>query len=193
MQLLHVISKSWKNDLSDVKENIDNLVIQDHHIIRKHHMYFLNRLSSKKIYNFLIAQKEGQTSSRLYYQKFSNSNLDWKNIYLLVRIVTKDSNLRIFQFKLLNNALYLNKMLFKYGKSGSPLCSFCNVKEETPYHLFYECSHTISLWNQLRHFLSNSLNIPLLTPQSAIFGFINQKENFLIINHLLLIFKFYTL
>ena len=96
-----------------------------------------------------------------------------------------------FPFKLLNNALYLNKMLFKYGKSGSPLCSFCNVKEETPYHLFYECSHTISLWNQLRHFLSNSLNIPLLTPQSAIFGFINQKENFLIINHLLFIFKFY--
>ena len=82
-------------------------------------------------------------------------------------------------------------MLFKFGKSGSLLCSFCNVKDETPYHLFYECSHTISLWNQLRHFLSKSLNIPLLTRQSAIFGFINQKENFLIINHLLFIFKFY--
>ena len=94
-------------------------------------------------------------------------------------------------FELLSNVLYLNKMLFKFGKSGSPLCSFCNVKDETPYHLFYEWSHTISLWNQLRHFLFNSLNILLLTPQSAIFGFINQKENFLIINHLLFIFKFY--
>ena len=146
MQLLHAIPKSWKKDLSDVKENIHNLIIQDHHIIRKHHMYFLNRLSSKEIYNFLIAQKEEQTASRLYYQKkFSNSNLDWKNIYLLVRIVTKDSTLRAFQFKLLNNVLYLNKMLFKFGKSGSPLCSFCNLKNETPYHLFYECSHAISL------------------------------------------------
>ena len=192
MQLLHAIPKSWIEDLSNVKQDIHNLVIQDHHITRKHHMYFLNRLSSKDIYNFLIAQKEEQTASRLYYQKkFSNSNLDWKKIYLLVCIVTKDSTLRAFQFKLLNNVLYLNKMLFKFGKSGSPLCSFCNVKDETPYHLFYECSHTISLWNQLRHFLSNSLNIPLLTPQSAIFGFINQKENFLIINHLLFIFKFY--
>ena len=82
-------------------------------------------------------------------------------------------------------------MLFKFGKSGSPLCSFCNVKDETPYHLFCECSHTISLWNQLRHFLSNSLNISLLTPQSAIFGSINQKENFLVINYLLFIFKFH--
>ena len=67
MQILHVVPKSWKNDLSDVKGNIHNLVIQDHHIIGKHHMYFLDRLSSKEIYNFLIAQKEEQTSSRLCY------------------------------------------------------------------------------------------------------------------------------
>ena len=119
MQLLHAIPKSWKEDLSKVKENIHNLIIQDHHIIRKHRMYFLNRLSSKEIYNFLIAQKEEQTASRLYYQKkFSNTNLDWKKIYLLVCIATKDSTIRAFQFKLLNNVLYLNKMLFKFGKSG---------------------------------------------------------------------------
>ena len=133
-------------------------------------MYFLNRLSSKEIYNFLIAQRKEQTLSRFYYQKkFSNSNVDWKKFYLLVRIVTKDGTLR--------NVLYLNKMLFKFGKSESPLCSFCNVKDEAPYHLFYECSHAISIWNQLCHLLSNSLNIPLLTPQSAIFGF-NQKKTF---------------
>ena len=154
-------------------------------------MYFLNRLSSREIYNFLIAEREKQIASRLYYQKkFSNSNLDWKKVYLQVCIITKESTLRAFQFKLLNNVLYLNKMLFKFGKSGSPLCSFCNVKDETPYHLLYKCSHTISLWNQLHHFLSNSLNTPLLTLQGAIFGFISQRGNFLIINHLLFIFKF---
>ena len=129
--------------------------------------------------------------SRLYYQKkFSNSNLEWKNIYLLVRIVAKDGKLRAFQFKLLNNVLYLKKMIFKFGKNGSPLCFFCYLKTKTPYHFFYQCSQKISLWNQLRHFLSTSLKIPLLTTQSAIFGFINQKENFVIINHLRVIFKF---
>ena len=83
-------------------------------------------------------------------------------------------------------------MLFKFGKSGSSLCSFCNLKDETLYHLFFEYSYMSSLWNQPRHFLSNSLNILPPTPQSAIFGLINQKENFLIINHLLFIFKFHT-
>ena len=71
-----------KNDLSD-KENIHDLIFQNHHLIRKHHIHFTNRLSSKEIYNVLIAQKEEQTSSRLYYQKsFNNSSLDWKSIYL---------------------------------------------------------------------------------------------------------------
>ena len=69
MQLFYAIPKSWINDLSDVKENIHNLIFQDHHLLRKHHMYFLNRLSSKKIYNFPITQKEEQTSSRLHYQR----------------------------------------------------------------------------------------------------------------------------
>lgn len=67
MQLLHAIPESWENDLSTVIENIHNLVIHNHHLIRKHHMYFPNRLSSKEIYNFTISQKEEKTSSRLYY------------------------------------------------------------------------------------------------------------------------------
>ena len=147
-------------------------------------MYFLNRFSSKEIYNFLISQKEEKTSSRLYYQKkFNDSNLDWKNIYLLVRIVTNDSKLRAFQFKLLNNVLYSNKMLFKFGKSGRPLCSFCNLKDENPYHLFSECSHTNFLWKQLSYFFYLTL---------LIFHCLYQKEFFLIINNLLFIFKFYT-
>ena len=148
-------------------------------MIRKHHMYFLNRLSSKDIYNFLIVQKEEQTASRLYYQKkFSNSNLDWKKIYLLVRIVTKDSTLRAFQFKLLNNVLYLNKTFFKFGKRGSPLCSFCNVKDETSYHLFCECSHAISLWNHFRDFLSNSLNILYLLHRVPFLVLSTKKKTF---------------
>ena len=83
-------------------------------------------------------------------------------------------------------------MFFKFGRTESHICSFCNLKDKTPYNLFYKCSHTKYLWNQLHYFLSDSLNISLVTLQSAIFGLINQKENVLILNHLLFIFKFYT-
>ena len=130
MQLLHEVLKSWKNFLSNVKDNTHNLVFHKHHLIRKHHLCFLNALSNKEIYNFHITQNKETTSSRLYYQnKFNDNNFDWKNIYLLVDNVPKDSKLRAFQFKLLNNVLYLNKMVFKFGKIRSPLCSFCNFKD----------------------------------------------------------------
>ena len=97
MQLMHAIPESWNKDISDVVENIHNIVFQEHHLIRKHYLCFLKRLSSKEINTFLIFQKEEATSSELHYQKkFNESNLDWKRIYLLVHIVTKDSKLHAF-------------------------------------------------------------------------------------------------
>ena len=67
----------------------------------------------------------------------------------------------------------------------------CKSEEETPFHIFHDCTHTQNLWNQLQTYISENLVIPCLTPQSATFGFIyTQQENRVIINYLLLAFKF---
>ena len=72
-------------NLYTVKEHVHDLIIHDHHLIRKHHIYFLNRLRSKEIYNFLISQKNKQLhQDYIYQEKFNDNNLDWKNIYSLV-------------------------------------------------------------------------------------------------------------
>ena len=82
-------------------------------------------------------------------------------------------------------------MLFKFGIVSRSLCSFFKSEEETPFHIFHDCTHTQNLWNQLQTYISKNLVIPCLTPQSAMFGFKdNQLENRVIISHLLLIFKF---
>ena len=46
--------------------------------------------------------------------------------------VTIDTNLRIFQYKILSNISYLMKNDFV----SSRLCSFCNSENETPIHFF---------------------------------------------------------
>ena len=98
----------------------------------------------------------------------------------------------MFQYKVLHNTLYVNKMLFKFGKVISPRCSFCKLHEETIIHLFYDCLIVKRIWNQLKSILSNNINFPISTPQSAIFGFWDLDTNeHLILNHLLLIFKMY--
>ena len=85
-------------------------------------------------------------------------------------------------------------MAFTFGKIKAPLCSFCHSYDETIKHIFLECICVKQLWNHWRLFLTNDISLPILTPQTAIFGFINGIENsvYKIINHVLLIFKLHV-
>ena len=85
-------------------------------------------------------------------------------------------------------------MLFTFDKTKTPRCSFCHSYDETIKHIFLECIYVKQLWNHLRLFLTNDISLPILTPQTAIFGFINGIENnvYKIKNHILLIFKLHV-
>ena len=83
-------------------------------------------------------------------------------------------------------------MLYKFGKMESPLRSFCIKEPESQIHLFHSCTKTNFLWMQLQHSFQNLLVIPSITPQSVIFEFTDHKENYNLINHILVIFKYYV-
>ena len=85
-------------------------------------------------------------------------------------------------------------MLFTLGKIKPALCSLCHSYDETIKHIFLECICVKQLWNHLRLFLVNNISLPILTPQTVIFGFINRIENsvYKITNHILLIFKIHV-
>ena len=89
----------------------------------------------------------------------------------LIRNTTLDTKARMFQYKVLHHTLYVNEMLFKFGKRTFPRCYFCKLHEETIIHLFDDCSIVKRIWNQLKSILSNNINFPISTPQSVIFGF----------------------
>ena len=110
---------------------------------------------------------------------------------MLPRLATYNTYMRYLQYKLLNNILFLNKKLHIFGIKSSPLCSFCNLCDETPLHIFYECDSIKCLWSDLVHYFQNSLVLPILTPQTAIFWFLGSTNSDLI-NHIVLIFKLYV-
>ena len=85
-------------------------------------------------------------------------------------------------------------MLSTFGKTKTPLFSFCHSYDETINHIFFECICVKQLWNQLRLCLTNDSFLPLLTPQTAILGLINGIENnvYKITNHILLTFKLHV-
>ena len=99
---------------------------------------------------------------------------------------------------MLNNVLFLNKKLHTFGIKPSPLCSFGKLCDKTPYHIFHECDRVKCLWSDLVQCFQNNLILPTLTPQTAIFGFLDSTNNDSIFennkclsNHILLIFKLY--
>ena len=49
----------------------------------------------------------------------------WSSVYLLPASATLDTKIRMFQYKILNNILYLNQRLYHMKLVASPLCSLC--------------------------------------------------------------------
>ena len=100
--------------------------------------------------------------------------------------------MRIFQYKILNNILYLNNRLYKFGYVESPMCSLCNSETETMTHLFCHCSKTDQMWNSLTSWCKGCLTLPVLEPSTAILGFFDiWDEKSKLINHILILFKFF--
>ena len=87
-----------------------------------------------------------------------------------------------------NNILYLKKILHQIGFSDTPLCSYCEQENKTMKHLFCECTVSKSLWDQIKNYFKDTIQIPDLDLQSAILGFFEGKDN-LALNNILLIFK----
>ena len=104
----------------------------DRHLIKNNLLLSLEKLTSKELHSILISKKSRIPTSQQYFNSlFSDSHLDWKLIYLLPREISRSTSCGAFQYKILNNVLYLNKMLFRFGKTLSALCSFCKLHEET--------------------------------------------------------------
>ena len=107
---------------------------------------------------------------------------------MLPRIVASNSRRHVFQYKVLNNALYLNKHLYIFKLSDTKLCSFSNQEDESIIHLFGNYHKSKTLCNSSIEFLK--ANLPLLTPQvPSLDSLQTDQELFLILNSLLLLFK----
>ena len=153
----------------------------NHHLIKCNILLSLEKLNSKELCWIELTRDFCKPTSQVYFEKhFNDCVLHWKYIYVLPRIVTSDPYTRYFQYKVLNNVLYLNEKLFLFGISETSKCSFCNQNNETIEHLF------------LNTFFENHLPLYDLTPQAAFFGFTEKNlDDTILQNHLLLVFKIY--
>ena len=149
-------------------------------------------LTCQIIYFRFVQNLKSQPTSAKYFEKKlqPQDNINWNHVFLLPRKVTIESNMRIFQYKILSNILFLNAKLFKMKIIDSPLFSLCTEENERTWHLFSQCKVTIHYWRSLQTWLKPSINLPDLTAESALPGLNtasdNNKNVNTLINHLII-------
>ena len=190
IKMVDVLPRQWKQCVNDDKGKSRMFCEFVPHLIVNAKVFPMVKLTSKELYNiFLKTKVKPPTSQRTLLSLFNVDSLPWKKIYSLPNLISIDSYSRMFQYKCLNNILYLNNTLHHFGFSDSPLCSYCEQENETIQHLFLECIVSKSLWNEITLFFNNKLDIPNLDLQSAILGFFDSRKDSLALNNILLIFK----
>ena len=153
----------------------------------------LLKVTSKMIYNEFKRKKQTTPSAQINLnQKYPELSVEWKKIYSLPFTVTTETKIREFQYKLLNNIVFTNDKLFRFKMIDSPFCAFCQTEVESLEHLFFHCNVTKTFWNLLSSWLIRQKIITTsLTLENVLFGVFNVIEDSLILNHLLLLAKFY--
>ena len=96
----------------------------------------LQYMSVKAAYKILIRPLVKAPTFQKHLEKLlCRQDLDWASMYMIPQMVTVKSKLRIFQYKVINNILYLNDKLYKMGIVQPPLCPLCKQVKETVIHL----------------------------------------------------------
>ena len=109
------------------------------------------KLKANKLYSLSISLRNTAPTSQKYFEIFFPSlSFTWKDVYILPRTVTINIRLGVFQYKVLDNASYLNKHFHIFKLSDTKLCSFCNQEDKTIIHLFANCSKSKTSWNSLK-------------------------------------------
>ena len=181
--IVECIPKNWKNVLNtlvpDVQSSLGNTAAHTFQNLRSNSVY------RKIISNIFQAPSAQKTVIKMALC----SNIEWNRAYVLPRLCTIDSYLRVFQYKILNNILFLNNRLYKMGKVDSSLCSFCKVTSETITHIFCGCNKSKFLWQKIQNWCKPVFSLPDLSPEIVIFGLFDAREYILLQNFILLLYK----
>ena len=100
----------------------------------------------------------------------ANDDINWQQVYTIPCKASISSSTRIFQYKILNNILYLNRKISEFDQEVSHLCSLCLKEPEDILHLFCQSDKTQLLWETLSDKVAGFLSLLKLGPKLALLG-----------------------
>ena len=81
-QIIHALPQHWKETIKQFARNLNNLYIQDHHLIKCNTIYNLEKLNSKELYHMQLLLKYDKPTCQSYHEKnFDDYGFNWKLMY----------------------------------------------------------------------------------------------------------------
>ena len=118
------------------------------------------------------------------------NNEEWQNIFTLTKTLTLDSQLRIFQYKIIHRTLPTNRLLHIYKIRDNPWCDNCENIIETLVHFFHLCPKKLQIWYDIAHWIFPEVDMfPYINSENLLLGVYN--ENRILENYIILLIKRY--
>ena len=125
----------------------------DHVCDAENKIWFSIQSGNKVVKNVFVETGTIPTAVNKWNSMFDG--LNWSKIFLKNYSITKDTQLRWFQSRLLHRLLPTRRFLHKCKIVNSPLCTFCHQEDETINHLLWHCDVVQVFWGQLLSLLQS--------------------------------------
>ena len=120
------------------------------------------------------------------------TDINFSDVFCNLYLVTNDSKLKNFQYKLLHRTLPTNTFLVKIGIKNSDLCNFCKNDTDSILHYIWLCPVVKLFWNRVKTWLEEIFDIPIELKMANIVFITNVNEcPFEIIEFVMLFTKYY--
>ena len=68
-KITHTIPRAWKELFLVCGNNINNLLIKEHHLIKKHQIYCLEKVNSRELYNTKLILRVEKPIAQAHFEK----------------------------------------------------------------------------------------------------------------------------
>ena len=172
--IVRSISKVWHN--LRIRQNI--ILPNFKNYIR---LIYKNKQSKKTLYQIFLSnvknlKKINHISKWRNDLNFNIEDSDISKINLIPIVMTTDTKMRWFQYKIIHRSLATNVILNKMNIRQSDLCSFCLLEKETIFHLFCDCDFVKSFWEQFKNWICTNAEDISLNNFEIIFGKVKNKK-----------------
>ena len=110
MSIVDAIPREWRQIIRQDTQHLPLHIGDTIYLKMENSEVALSKVSSKLLYNAFKSKKQvPPTAQKKFKEKFPQFPFDWKKIYSLPFIVTIETKIREFQYKVLNNIVFTLK------------------------------------------------------------------------------------